>query len=136
MKGNGSEPGNYRPVSLTCIVCKVIERIIKNDMTEHLAEYNVINNCQHFFTKDRSCLTILLEFLEEVYEKLDKGRAVDVIYTWILHFKHLKRFPTKDWVKRWKRADLEGTYLHVYRWIENWLKDRKQRVGIRGAFSE
>src|SRR6218665_3361425 len=29
-KGNRSEPGNYRPVSLTCIVCKVMERIIKN----------------------------------------------------------------------------------------------------------
>ena len=55
-KGNRSEPGNYRPVSLTCIVCKVMERIIKNDMTEHLAEYNVINKSQHGFTKGRSCL--------------------------------------------------------------------------------
>src|SRR6218665_4093577 len=102
-KVNRSEPGNYRPVSLTCIVCKVMERIIKNDMTEHLAEYNVINNNQHGFT-----ITNLLEFLEEVYEKLDEGRAVDVIY---LDFaKALTRFPNTDWVKRWKRADLEETY--------------------------
>src|SRR6218665_2372268 len=36
-----------KSVSLTCIVCKVMERIIKSDMTEHLAEYNVINNSQH-----------------------------------------------------------------------------------------
>jgi len=44
-------------------------------MTEHLAEYSVINNIEHGFTKCRSCLTNLLECSEEVYEKLDEGRC-------------------------------------------------------------
>ena len=49
---NTNEPGNYRPVSLPCIVCKVMET---TDLTEYLAECTVTNNSQHGFTKgDRS----------------------------------------------------------------------------------
>src|SRR6218665_2598319 len=92
---------------------------------------NVINNSQHGFTKGRSCLTNLLEFLEEVYEKLDEGRAVDVIY---LDFaKAFDKVPHIILHKKMEACEFGGNLL---RWIENWLKDRRQRVGIRGAFSE
>jgi hypothetical protein len=37
-------------------------------------------NSQHGFTRGRSCLTNLLEFLEGITYKLDKGEQVDVIY--------------------------------------------------------
>ena len=60
-KGNRSDPGNYRPVSLTSVVCKVMERIVKDNVVEHLNEYNVIKGSQHGFTRGRSCLTNLLE---------------------------------------------------------------------------
>ena len=46
---------------------------------EHLNEYNVVKGSQHGFTRGRSCLTNLLEFFE-VYEKIDEGKPVDVIY--------------------------------------------------------
>ena len=35
-KGNKLEPTNYRPVSLTSIVCKIMEKMIKNVMMAHL----------------------------------------------------------------------------------------------------
>src|SRR6218665_2661365 len=41
-KGNRSDPCNYRPVSLTSVVCKVMERIVKDNVVEHLNEFNVI----------------------------------------------------------------------------------------------
>jgi hypothetical protein len=34
-KGTKADPGNYRPVSLTSICCKMLESIIKDDMMEH-----------------------------------------------------------------------------------------------------
>src|SRR6218665_2879287 len=76
-KGNRSDPCNYRPVSLTSVVCKVMKRIVKDNVVEHLNECNVIKGSQHGFTKGRSCLTILLEFFEEVYERIDEGKPVD-----------------------------------------------------------
>jgi len=40
-KGIASEPGNYRPVSSTSVASKVIERIIKDNMVEHLHEHDI-----------------------------------------------------------------------------------------------
>ena len=47
---------------------------------EHLTRYKILKDSQHGFLKRRSCLTNILDFLEEVYEKLDEGKAADVIY--------------------------------------------------------
>jgi hypothetical protein len=59
-KGSKKIAGNYRPISLTCICCKVMESILKEDITAHLKRNRLINNTQHGFTKGRSCTTNLL----------------------------------------------------------------------------
>ena len=43
-KGPKGEPGNYRPVSLTSIPCRMLESLIKDDMMAHLAENNLIRD--------------------------------------------------------------------------------------------
>src|SRR6218665_2763143 len=55
-KGNRSYPCKYRKVSLTSVMCKVKERIVKDNIVEHLNEYNVIKGSQHGFTRSRSSL--------------------------------------------------------------------------------
>ena len=56
-KGNRSEPGNYRPVSLTSIICKMMESIIKDKIVEHLQNFNLLNKVNfHGFMKGKSCL--------------------------------------------------------------------------------
>src|SRR6218665_931811 len=68
-KGNRSYPCKYRKVSLTSVMCKVKERIVKdNIVVEYLNEYNVIKGSQHGFTRGRSCLTNMLKFFQLVYE--------------------------------------------------------------------
>ena len=47
-----------------------MERIAKGTILEHLSEYNIINGSQQGFTRGRSCLTDLLEFYEEIYERI------------------------------------------------------------------
>ncbi len=53
---------------------------MKDQICQHLDKYNLINSSQHGFTKGKSCLTNLLEFLEDVTLALDKGEPVDAIY--------------------------------------------------------
>ena len=60
--GKKSDVRNYRPVSMTCLVCKVMESILKDAIMAHLEKYELIRDSQHGFTKGRSCLTNLLEF--------------------------------------------------------------------------
>ena len=56
-KGSRNQPENYRPVSLTSVVCKLPETLIRDHMVEFLAKHKLINTSQHGFLKARSCLT-------------------------------------------------------------------------------
>ena len=56
-KGSKSDPANYRPISLTCILCKVMEHIIASKLTQHLNQNNVLYDLQHGFRERRSCKT-------------------------------------------------------------------------------
>ena len=79
-KGSRKKPENYRPVSLTSVVRKLLETLISDHMVEFLVKHKLINTSQHGFLKARSCLTNLLCFLEEITKWVDDGSPVDVVY--------------------------------------------------------
>ena len=79
-KGKKCDAGNYRPVSLTSHVCKILESIIKDSVINHINVNNLLNESQHGFISKRSCLTNLLEFIETVTDYVDQGYPVDVIF--------------------------------------------------------
>ena len=79
--GSKKSPNNYRPVSLTSQVCKILERIIKEQMTRHLMSKHLISAEQHGFVQGKSCLTNLLEALEDWTQILDENHyGLDIIY--------------------------------------------------------
>ena len=130
-KGSKGEPSNYRPVSLTCIVSKVYERIMRKKITEHLTTNNLIRPSQHGFMKSRSCQTNLLEFLDCVTEMIDNGDAVDIIY-----LDYSKAFDKISHCKLIKKLQAHGIKGKVLNWIKEWLKGRKQWVVINGNRSD
>ena len=79
-KGMKSVPGNYRPVSLTSHIGKLMEKFIKEEITSHLDRYDLLNDTQHGFMRGRSRLTNLLTYMEGVTRMLDEGKNVDIIY--------------------------------------------------------
>ena len=81
-KGSRSDNLNYRPIALTCVLCKVMESIIKDNMTEHLNDELCLTKHQHGFVSNRSCLTNLLEALESWTASLDNPDmiGVDTVY--------------------------------------------------------
>lgn len=75
-------------------------------------------------------LTNLLDFLEEVQEGLDEGSPVDIIY---LDFaKAFDKVPHMRLIKKIAACGIGGAML---KWIEAWLHRRRQKVGIKGKFS-
>ncbi len=64
-KGSRNKSVNYRPVSLTSALCKLLETIIRDHMMDFLITHKLINPSQHGFLKARSCLTNLLCFLRK-----------------------------------------------------------------------
>ena len=129
-KGTKSNPANYRPVSLTSICCKLMESIIKDKVIDHLDKNNLIKESQHGFTKNKSCATNLLEFLETVYQAVDKGEAVDILY-----MDFAKAFDKVPYQRLLKKIRAHGIDGRLYNWISSWLQNRRQRVVLNGSFS-
>ena len=62
-KGSRDNSGNYRPVSLTSVVGKLLEKILRDRIYAHLELNNPMSDRQHGFVRGRTCLTNLVEFL-------------------------------------------------------------------------
>jgi len=129
-KGSKAKAGNYRPVSLTSVCCKMIESILRDDIVEHLQQNRLITSSQHGFVNRKSCTTNLLEFLEKMTKTVDEGGKADVLY---LDFaKAFDKVPHQRLLKKIKAAGIEGQTLE---WIRAWLKERKSRVVVNGKKS-
>ena len=57
---------NYRPISLTSVPGKLLERIIRDQIVNHMTSNNLFANCQHGFITGKSCTTQLLEYIENI----------------------------------------------------------------------
>ena len=78
-EGDKTNPSNYRPVSLTCISCKLLEHIICSNLMQHLTRHNILYPLQHGFREKRSCETQLIEFVHDIAFNMQKGVQNDVV---------------------------------------------------------
>ena len=129
-KGTRSDPGNYRPVSLTCIVCKVLESIVRDVIVTYFNDNNLYSKCQHGFRKGRSCVTQLLQVMEDLTTALDENNYVDIIY---LDFR--KAFDTVPHERLLQKLGAYGITGCIANWIKNFLANRIQAVRIGESVS-
>jgi ribonucleases P/MRP protein subunit RPP40 len=129
-KGKRSSVENYRPISLTAHFSKILERIIKDKIVKYLDENNLINISQHGFVKNKSCLTNLLEFTQNITDWIDNYKPVDIYF---LDFN--KAFDKVPHNRLLSKLEAHGISGNLLLWIKDWLSDRKQRVVINGAMS-
>ena len=123
-KGSRNKSVNYRPVSLTSVICKLLETIIRDHMMDFLIKHKLINPSQHGFLKAKSCLTNLLCFLEEITKWVDDGPPVDVIY---LDFqKAFDKVPHQRLISKLKSHGMGNSIINwtgdkVWLWTERFL---------------
>ena len=130
-KGEKIKKSNYRPVSLTSTVGKILESIIANKIRDHLEKHKLIKLSQFGFLKGFSCLTNLLSFYSEVFESVDNNVEYDAVF---LDFS--KAFDKVPHERLIRKIEAHGIGGDVLRWIKEWLKDRKQRVCLNGEKSD
>ena len=129
-KGDKKMPNNYRPVSLTCILCKIMESIIRDELMHYLNENKYLSEYQHGFMSKRSCTTNLLATLDAWTEILDNGNPVDAIY---LDFS--KAFDCVPHMRLMEKLRSYGVCSKLFNWIKDFLVGRTQRVGVNGCYS-
>ena len=129
-KGNKDNPGNYRPVSLTSILCKVFEQFVRDALFNHLINNKILSKEQYGFCKQRSCVSQLLVTLNEWFYWLDNRIPVDAAY---LDFK--KAFDSVPHKRLLYKLYSYGIRGNVLQWIKSFLSDRTQFVNVNGHTS-
>ena len=129
--GDQGEAQNYRPVSLTSHIMKTFEKIVRKNIVDFLEENHLFNDSQHGFRQGRSCLSQLLEHFDTILTFVEQGKNVDTIY---LDFS--KAFDKVDHTLLLNKLKHFGIRGKVLKWIESFLRDRKQSVIIDGSKSE
>ena len=79
-KRRQSRNKNYRPVSLTSHVAKLMERLVLDSIVNHITKNGIISCRQHGFHSHCSCVTQLIECYYDWISSLDNGFSTDVIY--------------------------------------------------------
>ena len=129
-KGVKSNPGNYRPVSLTSIVCKIFEFFIRDALYNHFVNNNLLSPHQFGFCKGRSCVTQLLNTIDYWYYYIDRNIPVDAIY---LDFR--KAFDTVPHKRLIHKLQGYGVSGNILSWITDFLSDRTQYVTVNDKSS-
>ena len=78
-KGDKYLAANYRPISLTCILCKVLEHILVSNIVKHLDGQGILYDLQHGFREKRSWETQLIMLIEDFARNASVGKQTDII---------------------------------------------------------
>ena len=127
-KGSKADPLNYRPVSLTCILCKVFEQLLRKHIVGYLEDRILIH--QHGFVTGKSCLSNLLEMFDNILELLEQGLPVDLFY-----FDFSKAFDTVPHYRLISKLESFGITGKVLDVIRDFLSDRTIRVQVERRYS-
>ena len=130
-KGDKTCPANYRPISLTCILCKLLEHIVTSNAVKHLDKHKILYDLQHGFRAKRSCETQLTMLIEEIQQNLSDGKQTDVI---LLDFS--KAFDKVSHEKLIHKLHGYGIRGETLSWIKAFLNGRSQTVVLEGDCSE
>ena len=79
-KGSKSLAENYRPISLTSILCKVLESQVRESVLSHLKVNKLLSSKQYGFIGGRSTALQLLYYLDHCVRKIAEGKVVDSVY--------------------------------------------------------
>ena len=129
-KGDRTNPGNYRPVSLTSIPCKLLEHILHHHIMDHFDKFNILVDVQHGFRKGRSCDTQLSALVNDLAKILDNKSQADLI---IMDFS--KAFDSVPHQRLLMKLDNIGIRGNTLKWISSFLTNRHQQVILEGVSS-
>ena len=129
-KGDTQILENYRPMSLLPICGKILERLMFNEMFNFFIENKLISSNQSGFKPGDSCINQLLSITHEIYESFDVGLEVRSV------FLDISKAFDKVWhdgiIYKLTQNGISGNLLNL---LEDFLKERKQRVVLNGQVS-
>lgn len=129
--GKRDNPINYRPISLTCIICKVFEQQVCKYLRDLWTTTDFLCSSQFGFRTGYSCDASLAGFVGYITSEIDKGGQVDALlldlskaFDVVPHDKLMAKLTVMPRVDK-----------RVVMWIQEYLTSRSQRVRVDGSLS-
>ena len=127
-KGDKAAASNYRPISLTCICCKLMEHIITSNLVKHLNEHNILYDLQHGFREKRSCENTVGDACRGPCSEPAGGESrTDLV---LLDFS--KAFDKVNHEKLLYKLHQYGVKGNILGWVRGFLCHRTQTVVVDG----
>ena len=130
---NLSNSGNYRPISLTCILCKVLEKHIRHLMQEHLQDTGQLSNNQWGFRSQQSTVSALATVTHDWFTALEAGKQIGAVF-----FDYQKPFdsvPHQPLIEKMKKMSFSSIFVS---WVSavccgEWLLFQYSTNNVRSA---
>ena len=130
-KGKKTIAANYRPISLTCICCKLFEHVMTRHVMQHAENHDILYGLQHGFRNGLSCETQLVEFIHDLAGNCHRGHQTDVL---VMDFS--KAFDKVGHDRLLTKLEHYGITGLTGTWIRQFLTGRRQRVVLDGEHSD
>ena len=127
-KGDKSEAGNYRPVSLISCVGKAFERVIFKHVYNHIADNNLLYKYQSGFLPRHSTVHHLIEIIHQTCLALENYETSCHIFCDIS--KAFDRVWHRGLIVKLEKYGITGNLLT---WFQNYLTMRNQMVFVNGV---
>ena len=126
--GAKNDGNNYRPISVISIFCRMLERLVHDQLSDFLKMNKKLTFNQSAFQKLCSTITSLVSSTDHWYDNMD-SRKIDL--TLFLDLK--KAFDTVDLSSvLMKKLCAHGIRGSAGDWFESYLKERKQYCAANG----
>ena len=122
---------NYRQISLTSIISKIAEKIVRDRSVEFWLSRKVFNENQFGYLKNKSTLSQLLLCYNDWAKTRNDTKATDVVF---MDFS--KAFDSVPHERLLYKLEQHGIGGALLKWFRNFLTNRQQRVVVRGSYSK
>ena len=129
-KGLRSDPSKHRPISLTCICCKITEHIMLSHIAKHTAKNNIIINEQHGFRNKLSTITQLINTTTDWANTLNNKGQTDITF---LDFSDA--FDKISHKFLLSKLHYYGIINHTLSWIDAFLSNHTQSTVVNVVHS-
>ena len=120
--GNPTKVNNYRPISLLPSPGKIIEKVVHNQLAAHLEKYEILNNHQYGFRRERSTTHAITELLNQININLNKRTPTVALY---IDFR--KAFDCLQYPILITKLETLGLHKNIIDWIHDYLQKQNSK---------
>ena len=124
-KGEPTEFGNYRPISLLNVISKFFERVIYNQIYAYFTNNNLFFNSQYGFRTKHSTEDAAIELIDQVHKVFENNPEDHVVSVFLDLSKAFDTIDHEIMLKKLAHYGITGAALQ---WFRSYLSDRKQFI--------